>query len=91
MGVGVMWVMLAIALGIGLRFLSLPDYVVPILVGVGVGAVVVIVARYFLTQPAEPVESKAPPTPARPGSSGARRLSGLKRRLAAPAREVSDN
>jgi hypothetical protein len=90
LGLGLVWVALAIILGVALRFLSLPDYLVPILVGVGVGAVVIIATRYFLTQ--QPEQQSARPAPsARPRSSAARRLSGLKRRLATPARDMSEN
>jgi hypothetical protein len=87
---GLLWVALAVVLGVGLRFLHIPDLAVPLLVGVGVGAVVVIAAHYFLVQPRDDQ-----PTPtrksARPASTASRRLSGLKRRLVAPTRDVSDN
>jgi hypothetical protein len=90
-GLGMLWVVLAVVVGVGLRFLHLPDFVVPILVGVGVGAVVVIGARYLLAQqPEREPEELSAPAPVSSGKSSPRR-SGVKRRLATPAREASGN
>jgi hypothetical protein len=89
---GGLWVAVAVVVGVGLRFLKLPDYVVPMLIGVGVAAVVVLVARYFLAQDEKPAQSpaQAPEQPRKPaGSAG--RLNRVARRHEKPAREVRGN
>jgi chromosome partitioning protein len=63
---GALWFGLAIVVGVGLRFLQLPDWSVPLIVGVAVTAVVVLVMRHFLAQGEE-----APAAPAK-NVSGAR-------------------
>jgi hypothetical protein len=90
LGLGAVWVALAIVLRVALRFLRVPDYLVPVLVGVGVGAMVIVATRYVLSQQAED-RSAAGPGRGRSKKSGSRRLSGLKRRLAVPARKPSEN
>jgi chromosome partitioning protein len=89
---GLLWVGLAMIVGVGLRFMRLPDFMVPVLVGVGVGSVVILVLRHFLMQPGP----SDPPAPTRKPTSRrtdgrpetGKRLSGLKRRLARKAREL---
>lgn len=61
------WVGLAVAAGVGLRFAKLPDFMLPVIVGVAVTAAVVLALRLFAggserqekTQPAGPVPPKA--------------------------------
>lgn len=91
--VGGLWVAVAIVVGVGLRFLKLPDFVVPILMGVGVGAAVVILARYLFSQEEKQAEAAAPapPPPPRKQANAAGRLSGTKRRLKTPARDARGN
>jgi hypothetical protein len=78
-------VALAVVVGVGLRFLQLPEFMMPILVGVGVGAAVGILAQRMMVQD----EKKPQPQPAPPTGPG--RLSRVTRRPAAPARGVSEN
>jgi hypothetical protein len=67
-----LWVGLAIAVGVSMRFLRVPDWVLPLLVGVAVAAVTVVV----LVQFGGPQEQRRRPT------SGVRRRSGEVKRLA---------
>ncbi len=46
---GLLWVGLAIVSGVALRFLRVPDWVLPLLVGVAVAAVTVVLVRQFGT------------------------------------------
>jgi chromosome partitioning protein len=60
------WVGLAVAAGVGLRFVKLPDFMLPVIVGVAVTAAVVLALRLFVggsdqpdqTSPARPVAPK---------------------------------
>lgn len=94
LGIGVLWVAVAIVLGVGLRFLQLPDYMFPILIGVGVGAAVAMLARFMMLQEenkaAAQTQTPAAPQPAAPKGPGSR-LSGLKRRMKVPPRNISEN
>jgi chromosome partitioning protein len=62
-----LWVGLAVAVGVGLRFVKLPDFVLPIVVGVAVTAAVVLALRLFAggqeksetTAPARPLPPKS--------------------------------
>jgi hypothetical protein len=103
-GVGLLWVGLAMVVGVSLRFLEIPDYAIPVLVGLGVGAAVVLVLRQLQTtaageqQTARPAPASEQPQPAVARKSAARRsegrsdpgtrLSGLKRRIATSARKM---
>jgi hypothetical protein len=89
-----LWVAVAIGIGVGMRFLKLPDFMIPVLIGIGVGAAVVVLARYLMTQDETPQPENKPGTsgpapPRKPTATG--RLSGLKRRPKAPARDVRGN
>jgi hypothetical protein len=100
---GLLWVGLAVVAGVALRFLRMPDWVLPLLVGVGVAAVSVVLLRHFLTRGND--EDKPAPAPASPKAQPAesrrparaevetpRPRSGPSRRTPAPARgDVSDN
>jgi chromosome partitioning protein len=85
LGIGLLWVGLAMVAGVVLRFLTLPDDLVPVLVGVGVAAAVVLLLRHFQARqgPRGPAGPSRKPAPRRaegrpdPG----KRLSGLKRRV----------
>lgn len=82
LGQGVVWFALAIVVGVGLRFLSLPDWAVPFLVGIAVAAIVGLLLRNYLPQGEEvPVPAPAPATPTNGRSSGTHRRSGMRRRL----------
>lgn len=77
---GVFWFGLAILTGVGLRFVELPDWAIPSLVGVGVATLAVLAMRYLLPQ-----EEETPPTAVAPSttngrSSASHRLSAMKRR-----------
>ncbi len=91
LGLGVWSVALAMLAGISLRFLKLPDFALPSLVGVGVALVVVLLMRSF--QSPTPAATKTAPRKPPPRRSEARpdpgkRLSGLKRRISAATRNV---
>jgi hypothetical protein len=89
LGVGALWVAVAIIVGVGLRFLKLPDYVVPVLIGVGVGSLVGIVAKYLMASgEAKPADAAAPPPP--PPEPTTARSNESKRRARRPARGRSD-
>ena len=92
-GVGMMWVGVAMTIGIGLRFLDLPDYMIPVVVGLAVAAVVVLGMVYLIPQQDEEPEQVSAPAPSpRPASKSANRLSGYTRRAAAKSgRGVNDN
>jgi hypothetical protein len=74
--------------GVGLRFLHLPTWVIPILVGVSVAAGMILLVRYLQNQPPAPEASKprvpGPRREARPDPG--KRLSGMKRHLQNPSR-----
>lgn len=69
-GQGVVWFTLAIAIGVGLRFLKLPDWSVPLVVGLAVAAVVALVARQFLLVNEEPPAKAPPSTNGKPPTTG---------------------
>ena len=73
---------MATAIGIGLRFLDLPDYMIPIIVGFSVAAVVVLGMIFLMPQQQEeePEHVPAPAPPPRPASKPSNRLSGYTRR-----------
>lgn len=87
--VGVLGVMAAVALGVGLRFLRLPEGVLPMLAGVGVAGAVLLVVLLLQRQ-----EEPRPRPPARKGpraaGDSARRLSDLARRAKEPAGRESE-
>ena len=84
LGVGLLWVGVAMAIGIGLRFLDLPDYMIPIIVGFAVAAVVVLGMIFLMPQEEEePEHVPAPAPPPRPASKPSNRLSGYSRRVSA--------
>jgi chromosome partitioning protein len=85
-----LWVGLAIAVGVALRFLHVPDWVLPLLVGVGVAAVTVVSLRAFAGQgsaakkpgPRPGRRSGAVKRPTARNETGAsKRLTGMTRRL----------
>lgn len=91
-GQGAIWFTVAIVVGVSLRFLHLPDWMIPFLVGIAVAVVVILLTRIFLT----PEEESSTPSPTRNTTNGRssadRRLSGLKRRVTAHSRkEISEN
>jgi hypothetical protein len=72
------------AAGIGLRFLELPDSMIPIVVGVAVAAAVILGMMYLMPrQEGEPEPAPAPPPEPRPATRPANRLSGYTRRVVA--------
>jgi hypothetical protein len=101
--VGALWVGLAIIVGVSLRFMSLPPYMIPVLVGVAVASVTVVLLRVFLLFPepdaadlADEREEAPAPLPAvaahRNRRSGpVKRLNGGARRAPPPTREASEN
>lgn len=85
MWVGGLWFGLAIVVGVGLRFMPLPEYLMPVLVGVAVAALTILLLKQFAAS-----DNPAPPSPpiahpvARPPSDSnltVRRLKGLKRQV----------
>jgi hypothetical protein len=66
----VAWVGLAVATGIGLRFIELPDFALPVMVGLAVTAGVTLILHLLLmsgsSEPA-PAAAVAPATPRRSG------------------------
>jgi chromosome partitioning protein len=91
--IGLMWVGLAVVVGVGLRFLRLPEYLIPVLVGIGVTVAVVLLLRSVQANepPSAPRPTRKPP-PRRGESRNDpnKRLSGLKRRVTTAARNVRD-
>ena len=86
---GLLWVGLAMGVGVALRFLALPENLMPFFVGIGVAALVVLLLRHYSTnQEANGQTRTRKPVPRRaegrpdPG----KRLSGLKRRVIVPVR-----
>jgi cellulose biosynthesis protein BcsQ len=59
-----LWVGLAVAGGVALRFVRLPEFMLPIVVGLAVAGVMVLVLR-LVARPAEPTPQPAPRQPAR--------------------------
>jgi hypothetical protein len=104
---GLFWVTVAVVVGVGLRFLKMPDFVLPILVGLGVAGLVVVLLLYSSAPGRGNAESAG--TRRRKGRAGdakkgrqeeravaAKRLSGLTRRIGAtgqgrPNGGVSEN
>jgi hypothetical protein len=93
-------VVLATVLGIGLRFVPMPDYLLPVIVGVGVAAGVVLLLL-LLNRPAgdtslggrnqPPGDGSKPATPAVPAEVSAR-LNALTQRPGRPGRrDLRDN
>jgi hypothetical protein len=76
------WIGFAIVLGIGLRFLALPDFMLPVMVGLAVTAGVTLVLHLLLSQ------LPAATTPA--GSTATSRRSGLHKKLPPVAGARSD-
>jgi hypothetical protein len=63
-----LWFGVAILVGVGLRFLKLPNVAVPVLVGLGVAALVIFLLRnQFNPQEPKPVPRQAPKPANRPG------------------------
>ena len=92
LGVGLLWVGVAMAFGIGLRFLNLPDYMIPIIVGIAVAAVVVLGMIFLMPQQEEESEhAPAPAPPPRPAAKPSNRLSGYTRRAASKSGRINDN
>jgi len=48
-----MWMGLAVVIGVGLRFVKLPDFMLPVVVGLAVTAAVVLTLRLFLSGPVQ--------------------------------------
>jgi chromosome partitioning protein len=71
------WVGLATVAGVGLRFVQLPDFMLPVAVGVAVAAFVILVMR-FMT-PSSPAPAPAPPPPKPAPQSPSKRLPTLPR------------
>ena len=92
-GVGLLWVGVATAIGISLRFLDLPDYMIPVIVGFAVAVVVILGMIYLMPkQEEEPEHVPAPAPPPRPASKPSNRLSGYTRRASAKSgRSANDN
>jgi chromosome partitioning protein len=96
----VLCALIAVGAGIGLRFAPL-DLLLPITVGIVVGAIVLLALRMGSnkeanpatppTVPTAPVAPVAPTTPGVDRPSSARRLSGLKRRLKMSGRDPRSN
>jgi hypothetical protein len=63
------WIGLAVAAGVGLRFVRLPDFALPIMVGLAVTAGVVLVL-HLVTRTESPDETAHPPAPLPAGRSG---------------------
>ncbi len=84
-GVGLLWMAVAVVVGVGLRFMPLPDSLFPTLVGLSVAGVVVVLLRAQQApgprSPAGPRKhhARCPAPPIDPAT----RLSGLKRRVTA--------
>ena len=92
-GAGLVWIGVAMVIGIGLRFVELPDFMIPFVVGIAVAAVVILGMVYLMPREEEELE-RAParvpeprPAPTRPAS----RLSGYTRRTASKAGRGNDN
>ncbi len=80
-----LWVLLGVAVGIGLRFVDLPESLIPYLVGSSVAAIVVLLLKPSQSQQArdrQPLPARKP-TPRRSDAriDPGKRLSGLKRRI----------
>jgi chromosome partitioning protein len=54
------WVGLAVVMGVGLRFVHLPEFMLPVAVGVAVAAAVVLALRLIAPPPPEPEPASAP-------------------------------
>jgi chromosome partitioning protein len=92
-GVRFLLVGVALTIGLGLRFLDLPDAMIPIIVGLAVAVVVILGMVYLMPQQDEEPEHVAAPVPApRPAGKLSNRLSGYTRRASAKSgRSVNDN
>jgi chromosome partitioning protein len=89
------WIALAAVVGFGLRFVKLPEWLLPVVVGLAVASGVVLVLRLVLNAgEGGPTEPAAPSRPAQPRPKGARpdhktptsRLASLARRANLPPR-----
>ena len=86
-GVSLLWAGVAMVIGLGLWFLDLADYMIPIVVGSAVAGVVILGMVYLMPKEEEESEQESArvpeprPAPTRP----ANRLSGYTRRTAAKA------
>ncbi len=91
--VGLVWVGVAMAIGIGLRFVELPDFMIPFVVGIAVAAVVILGMVYLMPREEEELE-RAParvPEPRPVPTRSTSRLSGYTRRTASKAGRGNDN
>lgn len=77
---GLVWVGLAILFGVSLRFIPVPNWVLPLLVGVGVAAVVVVVMLFLYSSPAVSQPSSDP-------KKGRKSASAVRRRLKLPEKK----
>ena len=88
-----MWIGVAMVIGIGLRFIELPDFMIPFVVGIAVAAVVILGMVYLMPREEEELErspARVPePRPAPTRSTS--RLSGYTRRTASKAGRGIDN
>jgi chromosome partitioning protein len=94
-GVALLWVVVGMIAGIGLRFVQLPDVAIQVLVGLGVSLVVVLVLRPSQAeppkdQPPAPPRSRTVPRRSEGRSDPGKRPSGLKRRVS-PVRKLGDD
>jgi chromosome partitioning protein len=84
-GKALLWVLLGVICGIGMRFVPLSDNVMPILVGLSVAALVLLILKPSQTQQPRTRQSSATRKPIPRRSEGrpdpSKRLSGLKRRI----------
>jgi hypothetical protein len=64
----IVWVGLACVVGVGLRFVPLPDFMLPVIVGVAVADAVVLVLRLVSPTSETDEPPAAPPTPPQPPS-----------------------
>ena len=69
------WVGLASVVGVGLRFVQLPDFMLPVAVGVAVAAAVILVMR--LASPSSPAAPAPAPQPAKPAPQSSKRVTTL--------------
>jgi xanthosine utilization system XapX-like protein len=64
-----LWLGVAVLVGVGLRFMKLPEAALPVLVGVGVAGLIGYLLRNQIT-PAEPVAAPVPDRTPRNGQTG---------------------
>lgn len=84
---GLLWMGLAIVLGISLRFLTVPNSLVPVIIGVGVAAIVILIFRQLNNANPGQQQPVPRPAPTKP-KSASRRLKALTRR---PSRNGETN